>query len=76
MKYLNLNDGADGYTITGTALDVKDLACPTWGVGRRTAADGAVITTVGPPYLLSRRRVSGSMRLYMHCKKGIAGRVR
>ena len=51
MTYLNLNDRADGYTITGTALDVKDLACPTWGVGRRTAADGAVITTVGPPYL-------------------------
>jgi len=32
-------------------LDVKDLACPTWGLGRSTAPDGTVITTIGPPFL-------------------------
>lgn len=30
---------------------IKDLACPTWGLGRNTSADGTVITTVGPPWL-------------------------
>lgn len=33
------------------ALDVKDLACPTWGLGRVTSANGTVVTTIGPPYL-------------------------
>ena len=33
------------------SLDVKDLACPTWGLGRSTAANGTIITTVGPPWL-------------------------
>ena len=28
-----------------------DLACPTWGLGRSTSADGSVITTIGPPWL-------------------------
>ena len=32
-------------------LDVKDLECPTWGLGRSTSADGTVITTIGPPFL-------------------------
>ena len=32
-------------------LDVKDLACPTWGMGRSTASNGSVITTIGPPFL-------------------------
>ncbi|MCJ1457092.1 hypothetical protein MMC28_007458 [Mycoblastus sanguinarius] len=32
-------------------LLVKDLVCPTWGLGRSTAADGAVFNTVGSPFL-------------------------
>ena len=32
-------------------LDVKDLACPTWGLGTSTAANGTIFTTVGPPWL-------------------------
>ncbi len=32
-------------------LDVKDLACPTWGLGRSTSANGTVVTTIGPPFL-------------------------
>ena len=32
-------------------IDVKDLACPTWGLGHSTSDDGTVITTIGPPYL-------------------------
>lgn len=32
-------------------LDVKDLACPTWGLGISTAANGTIFTTVGPPWL-------------------------
>lgn len=32
-------------------LDIRDLACPTFGLGRATGADGAVTTTYGPPYL-------------------------
>lgn len=30
-------------------LDVKDLACPTWGLGMSTAANGTIFTLVGPP---------------------------
>ena len=30
---------------------MKDLACPTWGLGFSTSDDGTVITTIGPPYL-------------------------
>lgn len=30
-------------------LNVKDLACPTWGLGTNTSADGTVVTTIGPP---------------------------
>ena len=30
---------------------IKDLACPTWGLGFSTSDDGTVITTIGPPYL-------------------------
>ena len=32
-------------------LDLKDLACPTWGLGKSTAVNGTVITTIGPPWL-------------------------
>ena len=32
-------------------LDVKDLACPIWGLGTSTAANGTIFTTVGPPWL-------------------------
>lgn len=32
-------------------LTIKDLACPTWGLGRKTSADGTVITTIGSPWL-------------------------
>ena len=33
-------------------LNVKDLACPTWGLGiPSTSADGTVVTTIGPPWL-------------------------
>lgn len=32
-------------------LTIKDLACPTWGLGKSTSADGEVITTIGPPWL-------------------------
>ena len=38
-----------GYTFT--PLTIKDLACPTWGLGRSTSADGSVITTIGSPRL-------------------------
>ena len=32
-------------------LTIKDLACPTWGLGRSTSANSKVITTIGPPWL-------------------------
>ena len=32
-------------------LDINDLACPTWGLGRSTAVNGTVLTTIGPPWL-------------------------
>lgn len=32
-------------------LDIKDLACPTWGLGKSTSTDGSVILTIGPPWL-------------------------
>ena len=32
-------------------LNLKDLACPTWGLGRSTSIDGTIITTIGPPWL-------------------------
>lgn len=32
-------------------LDIRDLACPTWGLGKSTSANGSVITTIGPPWL-------------------------
>ena len=31
-------------------LEVKDLACPTWGLGKSTSA-GTVVTTIGSPWL-------------------------
>ena len=39
------------YYGTTASLNVKDLACPTWGLGRSTKANGTVITTIGPPFL-------------------------
>lgn len=30
-------------------LDIRDLNCPTWGLGISTSANGKVITTIGPP---------------------------
>lgn len=33
------------------ALNVQDLACPTWGLGLSTIANGDIITTIGPPWL-------------------------
>ncbi len=32
-------------------LNVKDLACPTWGLGKSTSTDGSVILTIGSPWL-------------------------
>ena len=32
-------------------LVIKDLACPTWGVGMSTSADGTLVPTVGSPFL-------------------------
>lgn len=32
-------------------LDIKDLACPTWGLGINTLATGTARTTIGPPFL-------------------------
>ena len=32
-------------------LKIKDLACPTWGLGKTTSANGTVVTTIGPPWL-------------------------
>lgn len=32
-------------------LKIKDLMCPTWGLGMSTSANGTVITTIGPPWL-------------------------
>ncbi len=32
-------------------LDVKDLACPTWGLGINKFATGTDMTTIGPPFL-------------------------
>ena len=44
--------GTDGDFAAGFApLDVNDLACPTWGLGISTSADGTVVTTIGPPWL-------------------------
>ena len=32
-------------------LNIRDLACPTWGLGLSTSANGDIITTIGPPWL-------------------------
>ena len=37
--------------IFSAPLAIRDLACPTWGLGTNTSADGTVITTIGPPWL-------------------------
>ena len=30
-------------------LNVRDLACPTWGLGLSTSVNGDIVTTVSPP---------------------------
>lgn len=32
-------------------LTIKDLACPTWGLGRKPGLEGSISTTIGPPWL-------------------------
>lgn len=36
---------------TFAPLDVKDLACATWGLGRSTDSNNSVIITIEPPFL-------------------------
>lgn len=43
--------GVMGMPGTINPLDLADLACPTFGVGKFTAPDGTVKTTYGAPYL-------------------------
>lgn len=43
--------GVMGIPGTVKPLDLADLACPTFGVGKSTAPDGTVETTFGAPYL-------------------------
>ena len=52
-KYTDPNGLFLGWPFIGDQkpLDIKDLACPTFGLGRFTSADGSVGTTYGPPYL-------------------------
>ena len=52
-KYTDPNGQFLGWPFIGDqkALDIKDLACPTFGLGRFTGVDGSVSTTYGPPYL-------------------------
>ena len=44
-------DDPDAFEDGIAALELQDLACPKFGLGRSTSADGTVITTVGPPWL-------------------------
>ena len=48
-----VDEANPGVFFTGSLapLAVKDLACPTWGLGTNTSADGSVTTTIGPPWL-------------------------
>ena len=32
-------------------VDVRDLECPTWGLGLSTSANGDIVTTIGSPWL-------------------------
>lgn len=52
-KYRDPNGQFLGWPFIGNQkpLDIRDLACPTFGLGRTTGADGFVTTTYGPPYL-------------------------
>lgn len=43
--------GVMGIPGTIKPLDLADLACPTFGVGKSTAPDGTIETTYGAPYL-------------------------
>ena len=45
----SLDFGADPGNLL--PLDVKDLACPTWGLGINTLTTGFARTTIGPPFL-------------------------
>ena len=44
-------DDPDAFEDGIAPLEIQDLACPTFGLGISTSADGTVITTVGPPWL-------------------------
>ena len=52
ISYTDVN-GILGGVFVGTVkpLRVADLACPTFGVGVGTSANGDTYTTIGPPYL-------------------------
>lgn len=52
-KYSDPNGQFLGWPFIGyqKPLNIKDLACPTFGLGRFTGADYSVTTTYGPPYL-------------------------
>lgn len=45
--------GEQEWEFRGTVkqLNIQDLECPTFGLGRATSANGEVYTTVGPPWL-------------------------
>lgn len=44
-------DDPDAFEDGIALLEIQDLPCPKFGLGRSTSADGTVITTVGPPWL-------------------------
>ena len=46
----DFDSGAADFVGETKALLIKDLACPTWGLGMSTSA-GTVFPTVGPPFL-------------------------
>ena len=52
IEYKDLN-GLHGAFFLGTVkpLNVAELACPTFGLGIGTSANGDTYTTIGPPYL-------------------------
>ncbi len=46
-----INAGEDETEGDIEPLSIKDLACPTWGLGISTSADGTLLTTIGSPFL-------------------------
>lgn len=53
ITYTDLQGVAGGGVFLGTVkpLNVAELACPSFGIGIGTSANGDTFTTVGPPYL-------------------------